>query len=204
MFGLDWSELALIGAVALIVIGPKDLPRVLRTAGQWAGRARAMAREFQRNLEDIAKEADLDDIRQQAEKAAKFNFADEVTRQIDPDGSVRKSLEPPPELSGPLGSSAAPQLDAAAMPSADLPTAAEGDTTPAAPTDRGEPQGATALPPAEEAAPALAPAPENPTAPEASPPDAAPPDAAPPDATPPVRETADAAAPTPGSRAAGA
>ncbi len=197
MFGLDWSELALIGAVALIVIGPKDLPRVLRTAGQWAGRARAMAREFQRNLEDIAKEADLDDIRQQAEKAAKFNFADEVTRQIDPDGSVRKSLEPPPELSGPLGSSAAPQLDAAATPSADLATAAEGDTTPAAPADRVEPPVATALPPAEEAAPASAP--ENPTVGEASSPDAAPPDA-----TPPVRETADAAAPAPGSRAAGA
>ena len=46
MFDIAWSELALIGAVALIVIGPKDLPRVMRNLGQWARKARAMAAEF--------------------------------------------------------------------------------------------------------------------------------------------------------------
>ncbi len=115
MFGLDWSELALIAAVALVVIGPKDLPRVLRTAGQWAARARSMARDFQRSLEDIVHEADLGDVRDQAQRLMNFDIAGEVKRHVDPDGELRKSLEPPPELTEPLFG--APSFAAAAAPS---------------------------------------------------------------------------------------
>ena len=59
MFDIGWSEMAVILMVALIVIGPKDLPRVARTIGKWTGKARAMAREFQRSLDDMAREAEL-------------------------------------------------------------------------------------------------------------------------------------------------
>jgi sec-independent protein translocase protein TatB len=62
MFDIAWSELALIGAVALVVIGPKDLPRVMRTAGQWARKARLLAAEFQRNVEDMVREVEKQDI----------------------------------------------------------------------------------------------------------------------------------------------
>ena len=51
MFDIAWSELGVIAVVALVVIGPKDLPRVLRTMGQWTSKARSMAREFQSGLE---------------------------------------------------------------------------------------------------------------------------------------------------------
>ena len=54
MFDLAWSHLLLIGVVALLVIGPKDLPRVLRTVGLWVGRARSVAREFQGSLDQIS------------------------------------------------------------------------------------------------------------------------------------------------------
>lgn len=102
MFGLDWSELALIAAVALVVIGPKDLPRVLKTAGQWAARARSMARDFQRSLEEIAQEADLGDVQAGAQRLLNFDLKGEVKRHLDPDGTIAKSLEPPPELLEPL------------------------------------------------------------------------------------------------------
>ena len=52
MFDIGWSELLLIGVVALIVVGPKDLPRMFRTLGQFTARARHMARDFQRAMED--------------------------------------------------------------------------------------------------------------------------------------------------------
>ncbi|HEY1719643.1 MAG TPA: Sec-independent protein translocase protein TatB [Magnetospirillaceae bacterium] len=69
MLGFAWSEIALIGAVALVVIGPKDLPRVMRTLGQWSRKLRMLASDFQRQFDDMVKEAELDDLKQQAEKA---------------------------------------------------------------------------------------------------------------------------------------
>tara|TARA_R110002124_G_scaffold162629_1_gene329706 strand:+ start:34 stop:633 length:600 start_codon:yes stop_codon:yes gene_type:complete len=59
MFDIGWTELMLIGIVALIVIGPKDLPNMFRTLGQFVGKARRMAREFQRSMEDAADEAGI-------------------------------------------------------------------------------------------------------------------------------------------------
>ena len=86
MFDFAWSELALIAVVALVVIGPKDLPRVMRTAGFWVRKARAVAHEFQGSLEQMVRDAELDDIRQKVEKATSFNIKDEIARHIDPHG----------------------------------------------------------------------------------------------------------------------
>lgn len=69
MFDFAWSELAVIAAVALVVIGPKDLPVVLRTAGKWMRYARSMASEFQNNLEQMARESELADLRKEVEAA---------------------------------------------------------------------------------------------------------------------------------------
>lgn len=67
MFDVAWSELALIGAVALVVIGPKDLPKVMRSMGQWARKARLLAGEFQRGVDEIVRQAELDDLRKQVD-----------------------------------------------------------------------------------------------------------------------------------------
>ncbi len=63
MFDFAWSELTIIGVVALVVIGPKDLPKALRAAGQVIRRGRALAREFQNTFEEVVREAELDEIR---------------------------------------------------------------------------------------------------------------------------------------------
>jgi sec-independent protein translocase protein TatB len=60
MGGIGWVELIVIGIVALIVVGPKDLPGMFRTVGRFMGKARGMARDFQRSMEDAAREADVD------------------------------------------------------------------------------------------------------------------------------------------------
>lgn len=64
MFDIGWSELLILGALALIVVGPKDLPRFLRTAGQAVGKMRGMAREFQKTMNDAARDADLADMKE--------------------------------------------------------------------------------------------------------------------------------------------
>lgn len=67
MFDIAWSEMVLIGAVALVVIGPKDLPKALRTVGQTVGRIRRMASEFQGQFNEAMREAELADLKKQVE-----------------------------------------------------------------------------------------------------------------------------------------
>ena len=75
MFDVSWSELLVIIVVALVVVGPKDLPRLMRSAGQWAGRARAMADQFRRSFDDMARQAELDEMLQQRRFAGlEFGF----------------------------------------------------------------------------------------------------------------------------------
>ncbi len=62
MFGVDSTELAVVAILALIFIGPKDLPRVLRTLGYWVGRVRGMARHFTSGIETMMREAELEEI----------------------------------------------------------------------------------------------------------------------------------------------
>jgi len=67
MFDIAWSEMVLIGAVALVVIGPKDLPKALRTVGQTVGKIRRMASEFQGQFNEAMREAELADLKKQVE-----------------------------------------------------------------------------------------------------------------------------------------
>ena len=91
MFDLGWFELAVVGAVLLVVVGPKDLPKVLRTVGVWTGKARRMARDFQKALDQYAKEAELDDVKKAVETPLKAKKA--VAATVDPTGTLKKELE---------------------------------------------------------------------------------------------------------------
>ncbi len=68
MFDIGWSELVVIGVVALIVIGPKELPAVLRTVGQWTTKIRRMAGEFQSQFQEAMREAEMADLKKQVDE----------------------------------------------------------------------------------------------------------------------------------------
>ncbi|MBF0306670.1 MAG: twin-arginine translocase subunit TatB [Alphaproteobacteria bacterium] len=92
MFDIAWSEMAVIATVALLVIGPKDLPRVLRSVGQWVRKGRMMAMEFQRGLEDIARDSQLDDVRREIEKTGRIDFKGEIEKAVDPKGEIEQAF----------------------------------------------------------------------------------------------------------------
>lgn len=92
MFDLSWSELLLIAVVALIVIGPKDLPAVVKAFAQFARKARSLAREFQSGIEEMAREAEFDEIKKSVESTAATEFDKDLEHSIDPEGEVAKSL----------------------------------------------------------------------------------------------------------------
>ena len=71
MFELGWQELIILMLIALIVVGPKDLPRIVKTAGQWMGKARGYARDFQRTIEEAADATEIDAIKKEIDEANK-------------------------------------------------------------------------------------------------------------------------------------
>jgi sec-independent protein translocase protein TatB len=93
LFDIGWSEMAVIMLVALVVIGPKDLPRLARNLGQWVAKGRAMAREFQRSLEDMAREAELDDVKREIEKVGRTNIKKSIEKTIDPTGDLGRAFD---------------------------------------------------------------------------------------------------------------
>lgn len=94
MLDIGWTELALIAVVALIVIGPKDLPYALRTVGSWIRKARLLTREFQSGIDDMIREAELEDVRKKALELKNANLARHVENTIDPTGSLRNAFDP--------------------------------------------------------------------------------------------------------------
>lgn len=71
MLDIGWQELIILMLIALIVVGPKDLPRIVRTAGQWMGKARGYARDFQRTIEEAADATEMDAVKKEIDEANK-------------------------------------------------------------------------------------------------------------------------------------
>ena len=126
MFDIGWSELVLIGVVALIAIGPKELPGVLRMVGQWMGKARKMAAEFQGQFQEAMREAEMADLKKSFDevKEAATGFNPLTSLQKDVSDALRvDALDKPAETSTTSSEAPATSSEAPAMP-----------TTPEAPT----------------------------------------------------------------------
>ena len=89
MFDLfSWSHILILLTVALVVVGPKDLPRLMNIAGRWAGKARNMANEFKKSFDDMARQSELDELRAEVERLKEHDpIADlnnDIQRTLNP------------------------------------------------------------------------------------------------------------------------
>jgi sec-independent protein translocase protein TatB len=114
MFGLGWGEMVVIGIVALIAIGPKELPTVLRSLGQWIGKIRRMANEFQGQFQEALREAELTDLKKHAEdiSASVTNFDPLADTQKE----MEKAFEMPDPMASPPSSGEVPATSGGALP----------------------------------------------------------------------------------------
>lgn len=96
MFDIGWSEMLVIGVVALIVVGPKDLPKMFHTLGQVMGKARGMAREFQRAMDSAAKESGVGDLRKatSGQSLREAVGLDDIEKEFRDIGHDRPSVRP--------------------------------------------------------------------------------------------------------------
>ncbi len=102
MFDVSWTELLIIGVVAVVVVGPKDMPRMMRLAGQWAGRARSMAAQFRSSFEDMARQSELEEMRAEMMKTYNDKSLKDIQRETDimmgnlpPDAPANAEYVPP-------------------------------------------------------------------------------------------------------------
>ena len=96
MFDFAWSEIALIGVVALIAIGPKDMPVAIKAVSEVIKKARRMAGEFQTHVDEMVREADLGEVRDQINQIRSFDLKGVIKRTIDEDGSLERTLTEDP------------------------------------------------------------------------------------------------------------
>ncbi len=126
MFDIGWSELAVVACVTILVVGPKELPGLLRTMGKTVGQLRKMAGDFQKQFDEAIREAELDEVKktmkapfqplEDARKAA-LDFQGKVNKEVNSigaDASAKPALPPiPAGVLDPLPTPVMPKLDAA-------------------------------------------------------------------------------------------
>ena len=95
MLDIGWSEMAVIALVALVVIGPKDLPKAMKAAAFWVRKARSLASEFHSGIDQLVREAELEEARDAIRSASQMNLDRTLESTIDPTGEVNKALQPP-------------------------------------------------------------------------------------------------------------
>jgi sec-independent protein translocase protein TatB len=125
MFEIGWTEMLVIAVVMIVVVGPKDLPKMLRTFGKTTAKLRSMAGDFQRQFNEALKEAELDDVKKSVDSLKSLNPATEIKKQLNPfekaAADVRAGLDTlkpkSPEPASPVVTAAEPLKNgAAAMP----------------------------------------------------------------------------------------
>lgn len=145
MFSLGWPEFFVILVVALMVVGPKDLPKALFTVGKYVKSARKMGREFQRHVDDMMREAELDDAAKAIKDVGSLNPKTRITKELekamDPTGTLKDTLDP---TTGLRRGAAAPSKPAAGKPAAEKPAAGSDGEAPKSPVAAAAKDGAVA------------------------------------------------------------
>jgi sec-independent protein translocase protein TatB len=117
---LSWSHILLLLVVALVVVGPKDLPRLMREVGRWAGKARAMADQFRKSFDEMARQSELDELRREIDELRTMRPVADVQRHVS------EAILPPDLMSQPpMADDVPPAPETAPEP------APEGEKTPA-------------------------------------------------------------------------
>jgi sec-independent protein translocase protein TatB len=143
---LGFQEIVLLGILALIVVGPKDLPLLFRKLGRWTAKLRGMAQEFRTGFDELARQAELDELKREVDALRRTTSLTEITREITkPLGTLEDyaGIKSPPAVPSPPPT---PALEAPVEPVAELEPAKPADDEAAKPVARDVPEHADAAP----------------------------------------------------------
>ena len=90
--GLGWTEIIVIAVIALVIVGPKDLPKMMKYIFQLIGKAKAMLRDMQSSLSDAVKNTEFDEVKQMADEMRDFSSGRSLSSYVDPDGKIENDM----------------------------------------------------------------------------------------------------------------
>jgi len=93
MFDIGWTEITFILIFTIIVIGPKELPKVLRTVGQWIGKAKSITSEFRGHVDEMIRDTELDEVKKKIDTAGSFDPNSVLENTIDADGEIKSAFD---------------------------------------------------------------------------------------------------------------
>jgi len=134
MFDIGWSEMAIIALVILVVLGPKELPHALKTVSHWMRAARKLGSEFQSGVNEIVRDAELEDARKQLQGISKHSIEKKIEKAIDPAGDLKKAMkeaEDATKADAPAAAAPAATATATTAPAAPPPVEAPAVAAPA-------------------------------------------------------------------------
>ena len=113
-FDLSWSHILLFLIITLVVVGPKDLPKMMRIAGQWTGKARAMANQLRKSFDEMARQSELEELR------AEISALRQTRPLADVENNLHQSILPPADLPPPAEHVPAPAGQPELVPESDV------------------------------------------------------------------------------------
>ena len=117
MFDIGWTEMMIIAVIALVILGPKELPNALKNVAIWVRKGRSVMREVQRNVDDLVREAELDEVKREFEAVTAPDLRRTVENTIDPSGSISSALNVDAEDKAKTTDSTAAAVDSDAVSS---------------------------------------------------------------------------------------
>lgn len=106
MFDISWQELFVIAVLTVVLVGPKELPRVLKTLTSWGRKARMLTRELQKHVDDIVREVEIEDLKREIQDSGRWEIGPEIKEALTVENEVAKALD----VSEPRPSPAPPSI----------------------------------------------------------------------------------------------
>ena len=100
MFDIGWQEMLVVGLVTLLIVGPKDLPKVIKTVRDGMKQVRGLAREFQSGMDDLVREADLEDTKKILKNVNSGSIEKSIRETVDPKGELEQDLQDLNDVTG--------------------------------------------------------------------------------------------------------
>lgn len=94
MLDIGWTEILTVVVLAVLVIGPRDLPKAMRGVAKTIGKVKSMLRQFQNELDTMLRDSELDEVKNQIQATRNFNVKDQVGKALDPDSKIQSALDP--------------------------------------------------------------------------------------------------------------
>ena len=150
MFGMGWWELSIVGLMMILVLGPKELPHAMRTVARFMRKARRLAGEFQGHMDEIVREADLDDVRKTVTSIQNKDVGSMIEQAVDPTGELtrdidstladaRKEVQDIRSSAGPSPTASTPSTPPKIAPKPEMPEPKEAMVKTEAPKPKAEP-----------------------------------------------------------------